>query len=99
MTLRDRVENRPPTDFVKYIYNMKDHVVLHSLQYFASIFQNISTLTIYILFNDREIAYITNNTQVLMIVCDKQMLPKFIELYSQCASLRHILYMHPIIDR
>jgi len=64
---------------------------------FACIFQNIISVPIYTLFTDREIAYVINNTKVSVIVCDKQMLPRFIELHSQCASLQHIVCMDPLL--
>ena len=65
---------------------------------FACIFQGIISVPIYTLFNDRETAYIINNTQVSAVVCDKQMLSKFIAIHSQCPSLRHIVCMDPIHD-
>jgi hypothetical protein len=65
---------------------------------FACIFQSIISVLIYTLFNDRETAYVINNTQVSVVVCDKQMLPKFIAIHSQCPSLRHIVCMDPIYD-
>jgi len=65
---------------------------------FACIFQSIISVPIYTLFTDREIAYVINNTQVSVIVCDKQMLSRFIEIRSQCPSLRHIVCMDPVPD-
>jgi len=65
---------------------------------FACMLQSIITVPIYILFNDREIAYVINNTQVSVIVCDKQRLPRFIELYPLCPSLRHIVCIDSILD-
>ncbi len=65
---------------------------------FACIFQSIISVPIYTLFTDREIAYVINNTQVSVIVCDKQMLARFIEIRSQCPSLRHIVCMDPVPD-
>ncbi|CAF3354563.1 unnamed protein product [Rotaria socialis] len=65
---------------------------------FACIFQNIISVPIYTLFNDREIAYAINNTNVSVVVCDKQMLPRFIDLHVQCPSLQHIVCMDPISD-
>ncbi len=65
---------------------------------FACIFQSIISVPIYTLFADNEIAYIINNTKVSVVVCDKQMLPRFIELHSQCASLQHIVCMDPLLD-
>jgi fatty acid CoA ligase FadD9 len=63
---------------------------------FACILQSIISVPIYCLFNDREVAYVINNTQVSVIVCDKHMLPKFIRLRAECPSLRHIVCMDPI---
>ncbi len=65
---------------------------------FACIFQSIISVPIYTLFTDREIAYVINNTQISVVVCDKQMLARFIELGSQCPSLRHIVCMNPVSD-
>ncbi|CAF4013142.1 unnamed protein product, partial [Rotaria sp. Silwood1] len=65
---------------------------------FACIFQNIVSVPIHYLFNDREIAYIIKNTKVSVIVCDKKTLQRFIDLQSQCPSLQHIVCMDPIID-
>ncbi|CAF0865233.1 unnamed protein product [Rotaria sordida] len=63
---------------------------------FACILQSFITVPIYCLFNDREIAFIIKNTPVSIIVCDKEMLPRFIRLHSECPSLRHIVCMDPI---
>jgi hypothetical protein len=65
---------------------------------FACILQSIISVPIYTLFTDREITYVINNTKVSVIVCDKQMLPKFVGIHSQCSSLRHIVCMDPILD-
>jgi hypothetical protein len=65
---------------------------------FACIFQSIISVPIYTLFNNREIAYVINNTQVSVVVCDKQMLARFIEIHPQCPSLQHIVCMDPIPD-
>ncbi len=65
---------------------------------FACIFQSIVSVPIYTLFTDREIAYVINNTQISVVVCDKQMLARFLELQSQCPSLRHIVCMDPVSD-
>ncbi|CAF0942951.1 unnamed protein product [Rotaria sordida] len=65
---------------------------------FACIFQSIISVPIYTLFNKNEIAYVINNTQVSVIVCDKQLLPKFIDIHEQCSSLQHIVCMDPIPD-
>jgi acyl-CoA synthetase (AMP-forming)/AMP-acid ligase II len=66
---------------------------------FACIFQSIISVPIYTLFTNREITYVVNNTKVSVIVCDKQMLPRFIEIHSQCPSLQHIVCMDdPLLD-
>jgi hypothetical protein len=49
---------------------------------FGCIFQSITSVPIYTLLTDR----------------DKQMLPKFVGIHSQCSSLRHIVCMDPISD-
>ncbi|CAF4537473.1 unnamed protein product [Rotaria sp. Silwood1] len=63
---------------------------------FACILQSFITVPIYCLFNDREIAFIIKNTPISIIVCDKQMLPRFIQLHSECPSLRYIVCMDPV---
>jgi long-subunit acyl-CoA synthetase (AMP-forming) len=65
---------------------------------FACIFQSIITVPIYTLFTDCEITYIINNTQMSVVVCDKQMLSRFIGIHSQCPSLHHIVSMNPVPD-
>jgi hypothetical protein len=65
---------------------------------FACIFQSIISVPIYTLFTDREIAYVINNTKVSVVVCDKQMLSRFIEIHSQCPSLEHIVCMDSLSD-
>jgi hypothetical protein len=65
---------------------------------FACILQSIISVPIYCLFNDREVAHVINNTQVSVIVCDKQMLPRLIQLGAECPSLRHIVCMDPISE-
>ena len=63
---------------------------------FACIFQSVISVPIYYLFTDREIMHIINNTQVSVIVCDNQMLPRLIALNDQCPSLHHIVCMDAI---
>jgi len=63
---------------------------------FACMLQSIISVPIYCLFDDREVAYVINNTQVSVVVCDKQMLPRFIRLGTECPSLRHVVCMDPI---
>ncbi len=65
---------------------------------FACIFQGIVSVPIYTLFTDREIAFVINNTQVSVVVCDKHMLPKFLAIHSQCPSLHHIVCMDPLSE-
>ncbi len=63
---------------------------------FACILQSFISVPIYCLFNDRELTYIINNTKVSVVVCDKQMLLRFIQLYAECPSLHHIVCMDSI---
>ena len=63
---------------------------------FACIFQSIISVPIYTSFTDREIVYAINNTNVSVIVCDKHMLPRIIEMRVQCPSLKHIVCMDPL---
>lgn len=63
---------------------------------FACIVQSFVTVPIYHLFNDREIAFIVKNASLSIIVCDKERLPRFINLHSECSSIRHIICMDPI---
>ncbi|CAF1184558.1 unnamed protein product [Adineta steineri] len=65
---------------------------------FACILQSIISVPIYTLFTDREIAYVINNTQISVIVCDQNMLGRFVTLHSQCPTLRHIVCMDPILN-
>ena len=65
---------------------------------FACLLQSFISVPIYCLFNDREIAHVIKNTQISTVVCDKGMLPKFIQLSVECSSLRHIVCMDPISD-
>lgn len=60
---------------------------------FACILQSIISVPMYCLFTDRELTYIVNNTNISVIVCDQQMLPRFIQLHANCPSLRHIVCM------
>jgi long-chain acyl-CoA synthetase len=64
----------------------------------ACILQNIITVPIYCLFNDLETAFIVKNTPISIIVCDKEMLPRFIRLHSECPSLQHIVCMDTILE-
>jgi len=64
---------------------------------FACIFQGIVSVPIYTLFSKDEICYILNNTNVSVVVCDREMLPKFVDLHSQCLSLKHIICMDEVL--
>ncbi|CAF1144491.1 unnamed protein product [Rotaria magnacalcarata] len=66
---------------------------------FACILQSIISVTMYYLFNNWELTYIINNTKLSVVVCDQQMLPKFIRLYAECPSLQHIVCMDPIPEK
>lgn len=65
---------------------------------FACILQSFISVPIYCLFNDREIGFILKNTPITILVCDKEMLPRFIRLHSECSSLRHIICMDTITE-
>ncbi|CAF3631409.1 unnamed protein product [Adineta steineri] len=65
---------------------------------FACMLQSFISVPIYCLFDNREIAFVINNTQVSVVVCDKQMLPRFIQLGAECPSLRRIVCMDPICE-
>jgi hypothetical protein len=63
---------------------------------FACMLHSIISVPMYCLFNDLEVAYVINNTQVSVVVCDKQMLPRFTRLGAECPTLRHVVCMDPI---
>jgi len=63
---------------------------------FACILQSIISVPMYCLFNDSELTYVINNAKLSVVVCDKQMLPRFIRFYAECPSLRHIVCMDTI---
>ena len=65
---------------------------------FACIFQSIISVPISTSFTDHEIAYIINNTKITVIVCDKQLLSRFLEIKSQCSSIKHIICMDSVPD-
>ena len=65
---------------------------------FACMLQSIISVPIYGLFSDREVAYVINNTQVSVIVCDKPMLSRFIRLSAECPSLRHVVCMDSVSE-
>ncbi|UJR16438.1 hypothetical protein I4U23_003340 [Adineta vaga] len=62
----------------------------------ACLFHDIVSVPIYPLTSDRDTLFILNNTTVSVVVCDKEMLPKFLRLYPDCPSLRHIICMDSI---
>ncbi|CAF1312551.1 unnamed protein product [Adineta steineri] len=64
----------------------------------ACMFHCIISVPIYNLTSDRDIAFIINNTAVSVIVCDKETLPKFLKLHSECSSLRHIICMDSVSE-
>jgi fatty acid CoA ligase FadD9 len=63
---------------------------------FACILQSIVSVPIYCQLNDRDIAFIINNTRISVVVCDEEMLPRFIRLHSKCSTLSHIVCIDPI---
>lgn len=64
----------------------------------ACMCQNLVTVPIYCLFNDSEITFVMNNTQISVVVCDQTMLKRFISFGKTCPSLVHIICMDPIPD-
>jgi len=65
---------------------------------FACILQSIVSVPIYCQLSDRDIAFILNNTRISVIVCDKEMLPRFIRIHSECSTLRHLICMDLISE-
>jgi hypothetical protein len=65
---------------------------------FACMLQNIISVPIYCLFNERELIHVINNTRITLVVCDAKMLPRFISAGKQCPTLRHLICMDPITD-
>lgn len=65
---------------------------------FACMFQSFVSVPIHCLFTDHEIEHILNNTKVVLVVCDKFMLKRFIELRRRCPTLKHIVSMDQIHD-
>lgn len=63
---------------------------------FACILHSFISVPIYCLFTDRETSFIINNTPLSIIVCDYEMLSRFIRLRTQCPSLKYIICMDPI---
>ena len=66
---------------------------------FACMLKNFISVPIYCLLNDRDTAFIINNTKIVLIVCDEAMLPKFIRLSAECQSLRHLICMDPVLHK
>ena len=63
---------------------------------FACILQGIITVPVYCHFHDRDLVFIINNTQISVIVCDQELLPRLINLRLQCPTLRHLICMDVI---
>ena len=64
----------------------------------ACMFHSIISVPIHTLLSDSDTIFIINNTNISLVVCDREMLPKFIRLQSQCQSLRYIICMDTIPD-
>lgn len=62
----------------------------------ACMLNSIISVPIYCLMNDRDTTFVLNNTKISVVVCDQEMLPKFLRLRSQCPSLRQLICMDPI---
>ncbi|CAF1606423.1 unnamed protein product [Adineta ricciae] len=65
---------------------------------FACVFQSIISVPIYTLFTDREMIHVLNNTKISVIVCDGEMLSRFVGIRSECPNVEHIVCMDPIPD-
>ena len=63
---------------------------------FACMFQNLISVPIYCLFTDSEITFVMNNTDISVVVCDEEMLKRFVLLGRACPTLRHVICMDPI---
>jgi hypothetical protein len=64
----------------------------------ACMLHGIISVPMYCLLSDYDVAFIVNNTKISVVVCDKEMLPKFLRLRSECPSLRHVVCMDPFIE-
>jgi fatty acid CoA ligase FadD9 len=64
----------------------------------ACMFHGIISVLIYSQSSDRDTAFIINNTNVSVVVCDKDTLPKFLRLHSECPSLRHVICMDSVSE-
>ncbi|CAF1105727.1 unnamed protein product [Adineta steineri] len=65
---------------------------------FACILQNIISVPISSRLRDHDIIFVINNTRISAIVCDQEMLSKFIQIHSECSTLRHLICMDPISE-
>ena len=65
---------------------------------FACLLQSIVSVPIYCQLSDRDIAFIINNTRISVVVCDKEMLSRFIRIHSECSTLRHLICMDLISE-
>ncbi|UJR20181.1 hypothetical protein I4U23_023313 [Adineta vaga] len=63
---------------------------------FACILQGIISVPIYCRLSNHDFIFILNNTRISIIVCDQEMLLRFIQIHSQCSTLRHLICMDPI---
>lgn len=64
----------------------------------ACIIQGIITVPIYCQFNDYDITFILNHTNISIIVCDKHMLQRLIQLQLKCPTIRHIICMDSVSE-
>jgi len=62
----------------------------------ACILNSIISVPIYCLMSDHDTAFVINNTKISVVVCDKEMLPKFLRLRSECPSLRQLVCMDSV---
>lgn len=62
----------------------------------ACILQGIISVPIYCQLTNHDLTYIINHTKISAIVCDEIMLPKLIQIKSQCSTLRHLISMDSI---
>ncbi|CAF1425221.1 unnamed protein product [Adineta ricciae] len=62
----------------------------------ACLLQSIVSVPIYCQLSNRELAFIINNTCISVIVCDREMLLRFIEIHSQCSTFKHLICMDPV---
>ena len=62
----------------------------------ACMFHSMVSVPITALSSDREMIFILNNTKISLVVCDKEMLPKFVRVQTECPSLCHVVCMDPL---